>query len=127
MAGQLNGLRVAFLTANEGVEQVDALRWGGVPDGADARWGQRMGRLGGWACLGGGAQRVRRRNAAALSATDAMRIPPHHATACHPLAPVGVPSSRPRRVSMTGVAGWWLAKPCSQAGIVRTGTKALLA
>jgi hypothetical protein len=27
---------------------------------------------------------------------------------------------------MTGVTGWWLAKPCSHVGIVWTGTNALL-
>ncbi|MFG3498600.1 hypothetical protein [Streptomyces sp. NPDC047928] len=27
---------------------------------------------------------------------------------------------------MTGVTGWWSAKPCSQPGMVSTGTTALL-
>ena len=45
----------------------------------------------------------------------------------HPgAAPTGRPSSRPRRVSMTGVTGWLAAKPCSQPGMVSIGTKALL-
>jgi hypothetical protein len=30
----------------------------------------------------------------------------HQATAVSPLEPIGVPVSRPRRVSMTGVNGW---------------------
>ena len=45
------------------------------------------------------------------------------ATGCEP---TGVPSSSPRSVSMTGVTGWCSAKPCSHAGIVSTGTNALL-
>ena len=53
-------------------------------------------------------------------------MPPHQASACHGRAPAGVPSSRPRRVSTTGVMGWFVAKPCSQAGMVWMGTKVLL-
>jgi hypothetical protein len=42
------------------------------------------------------------------------------------LVPAGVPSSRLRIVSMTGVTGWCAATPWIQAGIVAIGTKALL-
>jgi hypothetical protein len=37
----------------------------------------------------------------------------------------GVPRSRPRRVSMTGVTGWLSANPWIQVGMVSMGTKAL--
>lgn len=40
--------------------------------------------------------------------------------------PAGVPSSSARNVSMTGVTGWWSAKPRNQPGMVSTGTNALL-
>ena len=52
--------------------------------------------------------------------------PAHQASADPRVEPTGVPSSRPRSVSMTGVTGWCAAKPCSHDGIVSTGTNALL-
>src|SRR3954447_10929213 len=54
-------------------------------------------------------------------------MPAHRASAVHAAPPTGVPSSRAQRVSTIGVTGWWAAKPCSQPGIVSTGTNALLA
>ena len=39
--------------------------------------------------------------------------------------PIGVPSSRPRSVSMTGVNGWYSANQRSPAGIESVGTKPL--
>src|SRR5215472_17536694 len=57
------------------------------------------------------AQAVRRRNRTVLSRTEAARMPPHQPSAAHSWPPAGWPSSRPRRVSVTGVAGWWRAKP----------------
>src|SRR5262245_66397506 len=54
-------------------------------------------------------------------------MPTHHESAVHALSPTGVPSSRARTVSMTGVTGWYRAKPCSQPGMGAIGTNALLA
>ena len=45
--------------------------------------------------------------------------------AIHPLWPISVPSSRPRRVSMAGVNGWYSAIGWNQPGIASTGMKAL--
>ena len=54
-------------------------------------------------------------------------MPRHQATAGPGAVPVGVPSSRPRSVSMTGVTGWCVGEAAAaSAGIVSTGTKALL-
>src|SRR6185503_3759619 len=71
-------------------------------------------------------QAVLRRKTTPATATEITRMPPHQASACQGLLPTGAPSSRPRSVSMTGVTGWWLAKPCSHDGIVSIGTNALL-
>src|SRR5215831_12724762 len=59
------------------------------------------------------------------SATETIMMPAHQASA----DPSGVapPSSSPRIVSVTGVAGWFSANPRSHQGRVRTGTNALLA
>ena len=43
-----------------------------------------------------------------------------------PLLPIGVPSRRPRTVSMIGVKGWFWANQLTPSGIVFVGTKALL-
>jgi hypothetical protein len=53
-------------------------------------------------------------------------MPPNQASASQPLAPIGVPCSRPRTVSMIGVTGWLSAIARSPAGIVSVGTNALL-
>ena len=54
-------------------------------------------------------------------------MPPHQASAVPSGTPPGWRSSRPRMVSVTGVAGWWSANPRSHQGMVLTGTNALLA
>ena len=54
-------------------------------------------------------------------------MPPHQASAIPSGTPPDVRSSRPRMVSVTGVAGWCSANPRSHHGMVRTGTNALLA
>ena len=51
-------------------------------------------------------QAVRRRNRTMLSRTEAARMPPLQASAATTWPPAGWPSRRPRRVSVTGVAGW---------------------
>src|SRR3954452_22471426 len=53
-------------------------------------------------------------------------MPTLHVTACHAAAPIACPVVSPRTVSITAVAGCDRAKPCSQEGIVDTGTNALL-
>ena len=58
--------------------------------------------------------------------TDTTSSPPHHASTHQPWWPIGVPISRPRSVSITGVTGWWRATPCSHDGSVSTGTNAEL-
>jgi hypothetical protein len=68
---------------------------------------------------------VRRRNNSAAAAQDAARTRRHQVTASGALSPLGVPISRPRSVSMTGVTGWLSAKPRRTAGIVEVGTNAL--
>src|SRR6516164_9487997 len=50
----------------------------------------------------------------------------HQAIASTPLFPIGVPNSSPRRVSMTGVNGWYSANARSPGGIDSVGTKPLL-
>ena len=71
---------------------------------------------------------MRRRNSHTDRATDATRMPPHQTSAVPSgTPPPGWPSSSPRMVSVTGVAGWCRANPRSHHGIVRTGTNALLA
>ena len=44
--------------------------------------------------------------------------PVHQASASQGALPIGVPSSMPRIVSMTGVHGWLRANPCIHPGIV---------
>jgi putative ABC transport system permease protein len=70
---------------------------------------------------------VRRRNSTIAAAMLTAMMPPIQARAIHRWLPTGWPSSRPRMVSVTDVAGWLLAKPRSHRGMVQTGTKALLA
>src|SRR5579863_9229623 len=55
------------------------------------------------------------------------RIAAHQTTDCQPSAPTGWPSSSARTASTKTDTGWWLANPCSQSGILSTGTNALLA
>src|SRR5207237_5686130 len=52
--------------------------------------------------------------------------PAHQATARTALFPIGVPSSSPRSVSMTGVKGWYSANQRTPADIESGRTKALL-
>jgi hypothetical protein len=52
-------------------------------------------------------------------------MPTLHATAAAALAPTEEPVSRPRRVSVTGVKGWYLANCSSPVGRVATRTKPL--
>ena len=59
------------------------------------------------------AQAVRRRNSTPVAASATAIIPVHQAMASDALSPIGVPISSPRSVSITGVAGWCSAKPCS--------------
>jgi Tetracyclin repressor-like, C-terminal domain len=61
------------------------------------------------------------------STTETTMMPPHQASA----DPIGTERpgwrrSRPRMVSVIGVAGWCSANPRSHHGMVRTGTNALL-
>jgi hypothetical protein len=42
------------------------------------------------------------------------------------VVPMGVPVSSPRRVSVAGVNGWYLANCCNPVGMVAVGTNALL-
>ena len=53
-------------------------------------------------------------------------MPAHQATATAPPLPIGVPSSRPRIVSMIGVNGWCSANQRTAAGIESVGTNPLL-
>ena len=52
-------------------------------------------------------------------------MPTLQATAPMALLPIGVPVSSPRRVSVTGVKGWYWANCRSPTGMVATGTKPL--
>src|SRR5260370_22415028 len=52
--------------------------------------------------------------------------PTHQATARTALLPIGVPSSSPRSVSMTGVKGWYSANQRIPIGIESGRTNALL-
>src|SRR5207249_11174509 len=52
-------------------------------------------------------------------------MPAHQATAMIALSPIGVPSSRPRRVSVIGVKDWHSANQRTPAGIQPAGTKPL--
>src|SRR5438034_10105805 len=52
-------------------------------------------------------------------------MPAHQATAMIALSPIGVPSSRPRRVSVIGVKGWYSANQRTPAGMESVGTKPL--
>src|SRR5260370_11830719 len=61
------------------------------------------------------------------TAIETARMPPHQASAVHRWTPTGWRSTRPRMVSVTEVAGWFLANPRSHHGMVLTGTNALLA
>jgi hypothetical protein len=49
----------------------------------------------------------------------------HQAMASIPLSPMGVPSRRPRTVSMIGVKGWCSANQLRPSGIESVGTKPL--
>ena len=53
-------------------------------------------------------------------------MPAHQAPARRALCPIGVPVSRPRRVSMIGVKGWLWANQRTPAGMESVGTNALL-
>src|SRR6266508_5826410 len=52
-------------------------------------------------------------------------MPTHQATATAALLPMAVPSSRPRRVSMKGVKGWYSANQRRAVGIDSVGTNPL--
>src|SRR2546421_11872739 len=53
-------------------------------------------------------------------------MPAHHAAARTALFPIGVPSSSPRTVSVTGLTGSYRANHRRPAGIDAVGTKPLL-
>ena len=54
-----------------------------------------------------------------------MRSPRTRQRRSAPLSPIGVPRSRPRRVSMIGVKGWFSANQRRPSGIVCVGTNPL--
>src|SRR5215471_15121172 len=56
----------------------------------------------------------------------ASAMPVHQATAMTALFPMGEPRSRPRKVWMTGVNGWYSSNQRTPAGMAAVGTKALL-
>src|SRR4029450_4776140 len=52
-------------------------------------------------------------------------MPTHQATETPALLPMAVPSSRPRRVSLNGVKGWYSANQRRAVGIESVGTNPL--
>src|ERR1700724_2448342 len=73
----------------------------------------------------GSCHRVPPRNAAWAQRYETSAIAAHQAKATYGVLPTGAPVSRPRRLSTTGVNGWFEANQRTPAGIESAGTKVL--
>src|ERR1700687_2434784 len=73
----------------------------------------------------GSCHRVPRRNAKCAQRYETTAIAAHQAKATCGALPTGAPVSSPRRLSTTGVNGWFEANQRTPAGIESAGTKVL--